>query len=230
MKIPELNKAIQKISVPEGLSPARKANYENWINMYTSGKITEEEFNQFKKSCKTPREVYHISEMPEDMIEAIRNVKTDHLPEYLDELIEHSEEHKDDRIVQQHIDFFGLPVCVEIIKGGVKYSKSYDGKPWQREMKCDYGYFDGVTSGDGEYLDCYICDDYGNPNNKVYVIKQMRPDGSEFDESKVMIGCNSEKMAKDVYLSHCHTSKCFGGITEYTIDEFKETLDKKDGN
>jgi hypothetical protein len=139
-------------------------------------------------------------------------------------ITEHSEEHKNDRIVQKKFDFHGVPVFVEIIKGGMKYSTTYDGKPWQRKMNCDYGYFDGITSGDGEYLDCYIGDDVQNLDNKVYVIKQMRPDGSEFDESKAMIGFPSEDEAKKMYMSHCHTPKCFGGLTEYNIDDFKKTI------
>jgi len=155
-------------------------------------------------------------------------MKISDLNKAIKNLSEHSEEHKDDRIVQKHFDFFGMPVCVEICAGGTKYSKSYKGVPWQRHMKCDYGYFDGVTSGDGEYLDCYIGNDLDNRKNKVYVIKQMRPDGSEFDESKVMIGFPSEKAAKDMYMLHCHTDKCFGGITEYTIDEFRKTIHPDD--
>lgn len=141
-------------------------------------------------------------------------------------IIEHSFKHIDDRIVQSRFNFFGLPVCVEIVKGGTKYSTNHAGEPWQRTMECDYGYFEGITAGDGEFLDCYIADDHQNENNSVYVIKQMRPDGIEFDESKVMIGCGSEDEAKNLYLKHCHTQKCFGGITPYSIEEFKNTVCK----
>lgn len=186
------------------------------------------------------RKSYKTGQLPADIVEAIKNTKMDPKYNYLDELYpesewyeeetvnEHSVEHLNDRIVQQSIDFFGMPVCVEIVKGGVKHSKSKEGKPWQRKMKCDYGYFEGVTAGDGEFLDCYIWRDYANPNNQVYVIKQMTPDGKEFDESKVMLGCASEQMAKDVYIAHCHTNKCFGDITPYTIEEFRNTIQKND--
>ena len=160
---------------------------------------------------------------PED-IEAIRNTKMDPKYDYLNSLLEDSEENKDDRMVQKHIDFFGMPICIEIIRGGVKYSKTFKGEPWQRTLKCDYGYFDGVTGADGEYLDCYVGPDYEMPESKVYVIRQMRPDGSEFDEDKIIIGCMEEIDAKNLYMEHCHSEKCFGGIKEYTIDQFRNIL------
>lgn len=144
----------------------------------------------------------------------------------LNALNESSEAEKNDRMVQKHIDFFGIPVCVEIIRGGVKYSTTFHGKPWQRIMHCDYGYFDGVNGADGDYLDCYIGQSYENPENKVYIVKQMRPDGSEFDENKIMIGCLSKDEAKDLYMQHAHSPKVFGGIQEITIDQFRKYIDK----
>ena len=146
----------------------------------------------------------------------------------LKKISESSEEEKNDRMVQKHIDFFGMPVCVEIIKGGVKYSKSFNGEPWQRTLKCDYGYFEDVNGADGDFLDCYIGPDYTMPESKVYIVKQMRPDGSEFDEDKIIIGCLSLQDAKALYMSHCHSEKCFGGIKEFTIDEFRKILDHYD--
>jgi hypothetical protein len=141
-------------------------------------------------------------------------------------ITEHSEEHVDDRMVQKHIDFFGMPVCVEIVAGGVKYSTTRDGEPWQKTLKCDYGYFDGITGGDGEFLDCYIGPNVNEPSCNVYVVNQMSPDGSQFDEHKVMIGFADIKEAKRVYLEHCHTNKCFGGIKQLRIDDFRAILNK----
>lgn len=139
---------------------------------------------------------------------------------------ENSEENKDDRLVQKEIDFFGMPICVEIIAGGTKYSTTHDGKPWQRVLNCDYGYFDGVTGADGEYLDVYVGPNFQDPQSKVFVVKQMRPDGSQFDEEKIIVGCMTEEQARDLYLMHCHSEKCYGGIKEYTIDQFKDLLSK----
>ena len=221
MKIADLDKATKSLSKR---SVSRKEMHELWKQWLSEGQITQNEYNQYVESCKTPRKVYTIENMPDHVIEAIKNSRMDPKYNYLDKLMEHSDETVNDRIVQKHLDFFGMPVHVEICAGGTKYSKAHDGTPWERHMKCDYGYFDGVTSGDGEYLDCYIGNELDNPKNKVYVIKQMRPDGSEFDESKAMIGFPSEQAAKKMYMTHCHTDKCFGGITEYTIDEFKKTI------
>ena len=139
---------------------------------------------------------------------------------------ESSEAEVHDRMVQKHIDFFGMPVCVEIIRGGVKYSKTFKGEPWERTLKCDYGYFEGITGADGEFLDCYVGPNFTLPESKVYVIKQMRPDGSQFDEHKLVIGCMSVEEAKALYLEHCHSPKVYGGIKEYTIDEFRKVIEK----
>jgi len=199
---------------------------EVWRGWYECGQITEDEYNQYIESCKHPRQVYSVEDMPQELIDAIAKAEMPAEYNHLNDLLEDSEENKNDRMVQKHIDFFGLPVCVEIIRGGVKYSETYDGKPWQRTMKCDYGYFDGITGADGEYLDCYVGPDYKLPESKVYIVKQMRPDGSEFDEDKIIIGCMTDQQAKDLYMEHCHSEKCFGGIKEYTIDQFRELLSK----
>ena len=95
-------------------------------------------------------------------------------------LTEHSEEHVDDRIVQDHVDFFGMPVCVEIVAGGVKHSTNRDGEPWQKTFKCDYGYFEGITGGDGEFLDCYIGPNVENPNCCL----GFDPDGKDLQRSR----------------------------------------------
>ena len=139
-------------------------------------------------------------------------------------LAEDSAENAHDRIVQKHIDFFGMPVCVEIIAGGVKYSKSFHGEPYERTLKCDYGYFDGFTGSDGDYLDCYIGEQVLEPSCKVFVVKQMRPDGSAFDEHKVFIGFPSQGDAHECFKAHAFTVESDGGITGYTIDEFRKIL------
>lgn len=153
-------------------------------------------------------------------------MKISTLFETIAKIKEHSEEHANERMVQKHIDFFGMPVCVEIVKGGVKYSTTRDGEPWQKTLKCDYGYFDGVSGGDGEFLDCYIGPALEEPSCNVFIIKQMSPDGNNFDEHKIMIGFSDMAYAKEVYLQHCHTEKCFGGIKQTSLDEFRKILNK----
>lgn len=137
---------------------------------------------------------------------------------------EHSTEHSNDRMVQKHLDFFGMPVCIEIVKGGVKYSTTREGKPWQKTMKCDYGYFDGITGNDGEFLDCFIGPAFDEPSCDVFVVKQMSPDGKKFDEHKIMIGFSEISEAKQMYLQHCHTPNCFGSIKSMPLDKFKSII------
>lgn len=135
----------------------------------------------------------------------------------------------DDRSIKKRIYFFDLPVCIEILKDQKKVSKKLDGSIWIRQMYCEYGYFDGIISDDGEELDCYVGEDYQNPANKVYLIEQRTPyaDGLKFDETKVILGMPDIDRAMIIYWRHCQAPECLGNITSLTIDEFKDYIKTK---
>lgn len=142
-------------------------------------------------------------------------------------LKEDCEENIHKRIVQKSIDFYDMKVCIEIVSGGIKYStNSFTGEPWQKTYTCDYGYFDGFTGADGDFVDVYVDTHVDDPTCNIFVIAQLSPDGKKFDENKVMIGCKSADRAKELYLANCHNELCFGGIKEYKIDHFRELLHK----
>ena len=126
----------------------------------------------------------------------------------------------DNRSIKKHIDFFGLPICIEILKGDTKYSKRHDGTIWSRTMDCDYGYFDGIVSDDGEFLDCYVVNDGAN-FHRVYAIEQYTTfaAGHKYDETKLIVGVNSMHEARELYLKHCQSPECMQFVTSLAIED-----------
>ncbi len=117
--------------------------------------------------------------------------------------------------------FADLEISIEFKSGTIRKGKNKDGEEWSYPMHCSYGYILGTHSPDGEHLDCYL---RTNPDveAKVYVVHQMTPDGSKFDEDKVMLGFSSAAEAKKMYLKHMSFSKhLFGGMCEFEMDHFK---------
>ncbi len=132
---------------------------------------------------------------------------------------------------KKEIDFFGLPIKIQILKGDKKTGKNkFTGEPWEKTMAAHYGFIDGVKGSDGEFLDCFIGPDAHNEANNVYIVTQMTPDGKRFDEQKIMLGFQSIDQAKQAYLDSCHTEKCFGGIKEMKLEPFKDLIYKKIGS
>ena len=114
-----------------------------------------------------------------------------------------------------------LDISIEYKKDQIRSGKNRDGEEWSYKMHCDYGYILGTHSPDGEHLDCYICPK-PDTEAKVYVVHQMTPDGSSFDEDKVMLGFKTEKAAVDMYNKHMNFSPhLFGGVCEFEQDHFK---------
>lgn len=78
-----------------------------------------------------------------------------------------------------------------------------------------------TNSPDGEHLDCWL---EVNPKEdaKVYVIHQLTPDGSRYDEDKVMLGFRSREAAIQAFKENCYKpGKMVGGVTEFDMEIFK---------
>ena len=124
-----------------------------------------------------------------------------------------------------HISIKGMKISIENPKGSSRKFKNDDGSEGSITMKNHYGYFGG-TSGigkDGDAVDVFI-----GPNpegfERVYVVDQNAKDGS-FDESKVMLGFDSKKEAKEAYLSNYSPNwKGFRTITGVSLRLFKKWL------
>lgn len=121
-----------------------------------------------------------------------------------------------------HVTFGGFKITIENAKGSKRYWKDENGKTGFNEMKNHYGYFSNSLGHDGDHIDVFLGSN--QKSDKVYVVDQNKEDGS-FDESKVMLGFDSKKDAKEAYLSNFSKDwKGFRKITGVSKKFFKKWL------
>lgn len=121
-----------------------------------------------------------------------------------------------------HITFNGFKITIENAKGSKRYWKDEKGNTGFNEMKNHYGYFSKSLGHDGDHVDVFLGDNQESDN--IYVVDQNKKDGT-FDESKVMLGFNSKKEAKEAYLSNFTPDwKGFRDITGVSKKLFKKWL------
>lgn len=121
-----------------------------------------------------------------------------------------------------HVTFAGFKISIENAKGSKRYWTDEKGNTGYNEMKHHYGYFSKSLGHDGDHVDVFLGDN--QDSDKVYVVDQNKKDGS-FDESKVMLGFNSKKEAKEAYLSNFTPDwKGFRSITGVSKKFFKKWL------
>jgi SPP1 gp7 family putative phage head morphogenesis protein len=117
--------------------------------------------------------------------------------------------------------FAGFDVCIENPAGSIRnwYDQSV-GCTGSTVMACPYGYIAGAVGADGEEVDVYLGPDESAP--MVYVVhQQLAPDYKSFDEDKVMLGFPSADAAKNAYLQHRDDPRAYGGMSEFTLRDFK---------
>ena len=121
--------------------------------------------------------------------------------------------------------FQNLPISIENRKGSVRSGKDKDGDEWRTKYKIPYGYIPGTRGVDGDELDVFV----GGDENSAfaYVVHCNTPDGSKFDEDKVMLGFSSSKSAKQCFLQHYDSPKFFGGIDAIPMWQFRERVWKR---
>ena len=127
-----------------------------------------------------------------------------------------------------HVVVMGMPISIETAKGNFRRYKNEDGTEGKNEMKNHYGYFKNTRGNgkDGDAVDVFIGPDIEGCD-MVYVVDQNNNKG-EFDESKVMLGFNSIKDAKEAYLSNYSKDwKGFKDITGVSLSIFKKWLYRK---
>ena len=122
-----------------------------------------------------------------------------------------------------HVKIQGFDITIENPKGAIRRGVDDNGKAWSTKMKNHYGYFKNTEGKDGDHIDVFIGD---NPNSKkIFVVDQVNPNTKEFDESKVMLGFDTEDEAKKAYLSNYSKDwKGFKDITYVDIDTFRDWL------
>ena len=121
-----------------------------------------------------------------------------------------------------HIRINGFGITIENPRGSWRRGVDKNGKKWEVKMANDYGYFTRTIGKDGDQIDCFIGP---NPSSKkIFVVDQLNP-SREFDESKVMLGFDNIKDAKNGYMSNYSRGwKGFGNITEVDEETFKTWL------
>ena len=132
-----------------------------------------------------------------------------------------------------HLSFGGYDYTVETPKGVTRSGKDEQGKPWSVTMHDTYGYILGKIGVDGDHIDMFINDaaDLDTFDGNVYVVDQVNPETSEFDEHKVMYGYPSEEAATEAYLANYSKGwKGLGTVTavpKATFDKWLESSDRK---
>ena len=123
-----------------------------------------------------------------------------------------------------HVSVKGMAITIENPKGSKRYYGKEDsnGNRKYNLMKNHYGYFTKSLGKDGDAVDVFIGPNVDN-FERVYCIDQKMK--GEFDETKVMLGFNSKKEAKEAYLSnYADNWKGFMAITSVPIKAFKKWL------
>lgn len=132
-----------------------------------------------------------------------------------------------------HLSFGGYYYTVETPKGVTRSGKDEQGKPWSVTMHDTYGYILGKIGVDGDHIDMFVNDaaDLDTFDGNVYVVDQVNPETSEFDEHKVMYGYPSEEAATEAYLANYSNGwKGLGKVTavpKATFDKWLESSDRK---
>lgn len=126
-----------------------------------------------------------------------------------------------------NLNFQGMNIAVENLKGSIREGRDAKGKKWKRVMNANYGYIKKTEGADGDQVDVFLGKDKDAP--EVYVVDQLRPDGQTFDEHKTLVGYKSQQEAEEAYLSHYPKGwKGMGAVTAMPVSEFKEWIKSGD--
>ncbi len=122
-----------------------------------------------------------------------------------------------------HIRWQGLDISIETAKGGTRTAK--DGSWSVEDFPAHYGRIKGTTGKDGDHVDVFIGDSPESPT--VWVIDQIRPEDSKFDEHKALIGFTDRETALFTYsggFTDGTGPDRIGAVTEMNVEQFKGWL------
>lgn len=124
-----------------------------------------------------------------------------------------------------HVSIDGLNITIENPKDTERSGVDENGQKWSVKMNNTYGYIRRTEGKDGDHIDLFLSDHIDDWNGKVFVVDQVKPDGS-FDEHKVMYGFDTIEEAEQAYMSNYSIGwKGLGAITGTSKGEFKKWLD-----
>lgn len=123
---------------------------------------------------------------------------------------------------QGTIDFQGIPINVENVKGSTRSGTSPDGTTWSITMGAHYGEVAGSVGADGDAVDVYVGDDATAP--EVYVF-QVRDLGSgDFDEVKAFLGYRSLDAAVASFRAHYDRDGFLMGVATWPVRDFHAAM------
>lgn len=126
-----------------------------------------------------------------------------------------------------HLDYHGLDLAIENPMGSYRAGTDRDGKEWRTQMANDYGYIKGTEGADGDQVDVFIGDDHSS--DQVFIINQVEPGTSQFDEHKAMFGFADEPAARAGYLANYEPGwKGLGSVAAMGVNTFKLWLKSGD--
>lgn len=114
--------------------------------------------------------------------------------------------------------FQGLDISIENKVGSVRRGVSDNGKPWATKMRFAYGYIRMSKGVDGDQVDCFVGPIKNAKNAYVVHVKDKR--NGKYDEDKVMLGFDSAKTAKRVFLQHYDDPGFFGSMDTVPMASF----------
>lgn len=123
-----------------------------------------------------------------------------------------------------HFSIGNLKIAIENPAGSIRSGIDPQGNNWQIKLNHHYGYIENTTGADGDEIDVFVKNHLNDAPEYAYIISQLNLDGS-FDEQKVIIGAETEKEAKEIYMSNYSEGwQGFGSIKKISIDDLLKKI------
>lgn len=116
------------------------------------------------------------------------------------------------------INFQGLAIHVENVRGSTREGVDSDGTPWKVTMKHHYGEVDQTEGVDHDPVDIYVGPNGDSP--LVVVVRQQDPKTKKYDEDKVMVGFNTEDEAVEAYKAQYNSAGFYQSHKSMPIGRF----------
>lgn len=128
------------------------------------------------------------------------------------------------RKLHGYINFQGMDISVETGRSRIRqWYNPHDGSQGMSRMTLPYGYIKGTLGTDGDHVDVFVGPDHSAGN--VYVVHTTKaPDFTKYDEDKCFVGLNSPEEATWAFNASYSDPRFFGGMSIWTMDEFKDAL------
>jgi len=124
-----------------------------------------------------------------------------------------------------HIRFKGLDITIETPKGEERTNKDPNGPKWSVKVPEAYGYVKRTRGADEDQVDVYVGPKVDS--DRAYVVDQLDLKTGKFDETKVILGADSAKAARDIYekgFSDGRGAERIGAVSETDIAGLQEWL------